>query len=132
VAEHLNSKECNIINSVAEAMTYVKAVGHPNFQCLVDSFHFWQENEAMEDLRAAMPWIKHVHLSDRGTRAAPGEGGTSDYRELFRVLKEGRYEGRLSVEAIGFKVAENGAKVLEFLKRQWNSAGEAEPSGVRT
>ena len=62
VMEHLHKKETNIINSVAEAMTYVKAVNHPGFQCLVDSYHFWLENEKPADLQAAMPWIKHVHL----------------------------------------------------------------------
>src|SRR5438105_10246934 len=36
VAEPLNRGECNIINSVPEAMQYVRAVNHPNFQCLVD------------------------------------------------------------------------------------------------
>ena len=41
VAEHLNKGECNIINSVAEAMEYVREVDHPNFQCLVDAYHFW-------------------------------------------------------------------------------------------
>ncbi len=68
VAEPLNRGECNIINSVAEAMEYVRAVDHPNFQCLVDSYHFWLEDEPLENLRAAMPWIRHVHLADKDGR----------------------------------------------------------------
>ena len=29
------------MNSVAECMEYVREMNHPNFQCLVDSFHLW-------------------------------------------------------------------------------------------
>src|SRR5437773_1425828 len=34
VLEPLNRTECNIVNSVKEAMTYVTAINHPNLQCL--------------------------------------------------------------------------------------------------
>ena len=77
VVEHLNKGECNIINSLPAAMTHVKAVNHPSFQCLVDSYHFWAENEELEGLRAATPWIKHVHLADKVGRVPPGESGLS-------------------------------------------------------
>jgi sugar phosphate isomerase/epimerase len=123
VAEHLNNKECNIINSIAEAMEYVRAVNHPNFQCLADTFHFWTENEPLDSLKAAMPWIKHVHLSDKDGRVACGESRASDYRPFFRVLKQGGYSGMLSMEAIGFKdIAGVGPRALAFLRKQWNEA----------
>jgi sugar phosphate isomerase/epimerase len=123
VAEHLNKGECNIINSVAEAMTYVRAAGHPHFKCLVDSWHFWLENEPLESLRAAMPFIRHVHLADTEGRVAPGLSGKCDYRPFFRVLKEGGYAGLISVESPGFiPVPENAAGVLEFVRKQWDEA----------
>jgi sugar phosphate isomerase/epimerase len=123
VAEPLNQTECNIINSVAEAMEYVRTINHPNFQCLVDSFHFWLEDEPLENLRAAMPWIRHVHLADRDGRTPPGESGLSDYRPFFRVLKEGGYDRLISVEASGFKdFAGIGPRVLAFVKKQWEEA----------
>jgi len=123
VIEHLNKKETNIVNSVAEAMSYVRAVNHPAFQCMVDSFHFWQEDEKLENLQAALPSIKHVHLADKDGRTAPGESGKSDYRPLFHVLKQGGYNGPISVEALGFNdLAEAGQKVLAFIKTQWEEA----------
>jgi sugar phosphate isomerase/epimerase len=123
VVEPLNRKECNIINSVAEAMTYVKAVNHPNLQCLVDSYHFWLEDEPLDNLKAAMPWIKHVHLADKDGRVAPGESGTADYRPFFKVLKQGGYKGVISVEAMKFTDYANvGPRVLSFVKQQWNEA----------
>ena len=122
VVEPLNRGECNIINSVTEGMKYVAAVGHPNLQCLVDSYHFWLENEPLEDLRSAMPSIRHVHVADKVGRTPPGESGDSDYRPFFRVLKDGGYDGFISVEPKSFDVPSTGRRVLEFLRKQWNEA----------
>jgi sugar phosphate isomerase/epimerase len=123
VAEPLNRGECNIINSVSEAMTYVKAVNHRSFQCLVDSYHFWIENEPLENLEQAMPWISHVHVADKEGRVAAGESGTADYRPFFRVLKRAKYQGAISVEALNFNDFETmGKRVIAFLHRQWDEA----------
>lgn len=122
VVEHLNRNECNIINTVAEAMTYVKAVDRRNFQCLVDSYHLWTENEPLESLQSAMLSIRHVHVADKD-RAAPGESRTADYRPFFRVLKRANYQGAVSVEALNFSDFETvGKRVISFLHRQWDEA----------
>ena len=125
VAEPLNRGECNIMNSVAESMEYVRELDHPNFQCLVDSFHLWLENEPLEHLRDAMPWIRHVHVSDIRDRMPSGESGgipDEDYRAFFRVLREGGYDGMITVEADHFDVPAAGARVLAYLTRQWNES----------
>jgi sugar phosphate isomerase/epimerase len=123
VAEPLNKGECNIINTVGEAMTYVKAVNHRNFQCLVDSYHFWLENEPLEALQAAMGSIRHVHVADKDGRVPPGESGTADYRPFFQVLKRAKYQGAISVEAVNFNDFETvGKRVIAFLHRQWDEA----------
>jgi sugar phosphate isomerase/epimerase len=120
VAEPLNKGECNILNSVEEAMTYVKEVNHPSFQCLVDSYHFWLEREPLKNLEAAMPWIKHVHVADEQGRVAPGQSGNSDYRPFFRVLKAANYDGMISVE--GNVTPEVYKTALEYLKKEWAAA----------
>lgn len=125
VCEPLNRGECNIINSVAEAMEYVRAVDHPNFQCLVDSYHFWLEEEPLANLAAAMPWIRHVHVADKAGRVAPGQSGgpESDYKAFFATIKAGGYDGRISVEAGKFLDAPASyPAVLQFLKSQWAAA----------
>jgi len=123
VAEPLNKSETNTMNSLAQAMDLVQAVNHPHFQCLADSFHFWLENDSLQDLEAAMPWIRHVHLADMEKRVAPGESGKSDYRPFFRVLKQAGYDRAMSIEPIGFTdIAGTGPRVLEFVKKQWNEA----------
>ena len=124
VAEHLNKGECNVLNSVAEAMEYVKEVNHPNFQCLVDSYHFWLENESLDSLKSAMPWIKHVHVAHRDGRFAPTSDAVgSDYSAFFKVLKQGGYDGRISVEGKWEKdIATIGPQVLAYLKKKWKEA----------
>jgi len=122
VAEPLNRGECNIINSVSEALALVKDVDHSNFRCLVDSYHLWIEGEPVENVNAAMPYVAHVHVADKDGRVAPGESKRSDYRPLFRILKKGGYRGRISVEATDFDIAESGVRVLKFLNDQWNES----------
>jgi sugar phosphate isomerase/epimerase len=123
VAEPLNRGECNIMNSVAESMEYVRELDHPNFQCLVDSFHLWLEDEPLANLRAAMPWIRHVHVSDVKDRLPPGlSGGGEDYRSFFAVLREAGYDGMITVEADTFDVPRDGRRVLDFLNDQWRTA----------
>jgi len=122
VIEHLNRKECNIINSLDEAMTYVREVNHPNVQCLVDSYHFWMENEPLASIASAGGAIKHVHVADKDGRVAPGLSGTADYGPFFTELKRAGYNGPISVEATGFDIAKDAGRVLEFLKEQWNKA----------
>ncbi|MDP9313617.1 MAG: sugar phosphate isomerase/epimerase [Chloroflexota bacterium] len=123
VVEHLNTSESNIITSLREALWYVQAVGHPNVQCLVDSYHFWLEDEPLENLRDALPAIRHVHLADKDGCLPPGESGSADYRPLFRALKDGGYTGPISVEARGFEdIHAMGARVLDYIKQQWAEA----------
>lgn len=122
VIEPLNRGECNIINTVAEAMTYVHKVDHPNIRCLVDSYHLWLEDEPLSNVEAAMPWIAHAHVADRDGRVAPGESGASDYKPLFGVLKRAGYDRLISVECKGLDLATNGPRVLSFLKENWSAA----------
>jgi len=122
VVEHLNRGECNIINTVKESMEYVHALNHPNVQCMVDSYHFWLEDEPLENLTAAMKWIKHVHVGDKDGRVAPGQSGTADYRPFFAVLKAGGYNDRISVEAQFLDAPQSYASVLAYLKRVWAEA----------
>jgi sugar phosphate isomerase/epimerase len=122
VAEPLYTVECNIMNSVAECMEVVREVNHPNFQCLVDSFHLWWEKEPLDNLAAAMPWIRHVHVSDLRDRMPPGmTDENNDYRAFFRVLRQGGYDGMVTVEANTFDVAKDGKRVLAFLKDHWDN-----------
>jgi sugar phosphate isomerase/epimerase len=122
VVEPLNRKECNIINSVSEAMEYVRAVNHPNVQCLVDSYHMWLENEPESNVAEAIASIKHVHVADTEGRVPPGESKKANYRPLFAILKKVGYAGGISVEAGKFDIPAQGERVLQYLKQEWDRA----------
>lgn len=123
VCEPLYRKECNIINTVREAMEYVWEIDHPNFQCLVDTFHFWVDEEPLENLKEAMPWIRHVHLGDRQYRVPPGISGKDDYRPFFAALKEGGYDRALCVETFDYpSLLDDAPRVAEFVRTQWEGA----------
>jgi len=123
VIEPLNKGECNIITSVAEAMEYVREVDHPNIQCLVDSFHFWLENESLQNIVDAGTHIRHVHVADKDGRTPPGLSGKADYRPFFASLKKIRYSGIVSIEAkLPDDWSERGKSVLEYMKDQWKEA----------
>lgn len=121
--EHLNLKECNIVNTLVEELDIVQRVGHPNFKALLDTFHLWEDNLSLADLEPLLPYIRHLHLADKDRRVAPGESGTSDYRPVFAKLKRVGYSGALSVEALDFvDIQGTGPRVLAFLKKQWSEA----------
>jgi sugar phosphate isomerase/epimerase len=117
--EPLNRGECNILNTLAEAAAIARRIAHPNLRVLVDTYHLWLEEEPLQHVADAMDLVAHVHVADKDGRVPPGESGTSDYRALFRILKSGGYDSRMSVEASRFDVAGRGAAVLSFLKQQW-------------
>ena len=123
VLEPLHGGECNIVNSVAEAMQCVRAVAHPSFQCLVDSYHLWMQGEPLDAVRDAGAHVRHVHLADRDGRVAPGESKSTDYRPLFRVLKDIGYDGLMSVEGSWpGDPAVMRPRVLGYLREQWAAA----------
>jgi sugar phosphate isomerase/epimerase len=117
-------KESNLINTTREALAYVAAVNHANIKCAFSTYHFWQENEPLENLAAVAGSLVHVHLADRDGRAAPGATGASDYRPIFQVLQASGFKGTASVHCDGMPTAESQAgRVLTFLRRQWQAAG---------
>jgi sugar phosphate isomerase/epimerase len=107
-------------------MEYVKEINPPAFQCLVDSYPFWKDGDSLEDLRANMKWIAHVHVADVAGRVPPGESGPQvapDYRAFFNVLKGSNYDGLISVESPDWTDYHLAPKrIIDFLNRQWREA----------
>lgn len=98
--EYLNRFECYFLNTAAAAVELVKAVNHPNFRTMYDSFHAHiEEKDAAAAIRTVAPVLAHVHISenDRGT---PGTGQVN-WDATFKTLKEVKYDGWLTIEAFG-------------------------------
>lgn len=100
VIEYLNRFECYFLTTAADARALVKAVEHPYFKTMYDTFHANIEEKSPEQAIASLgnDFI-HVHISesDRGT---PGTGMVH-WDETFRALKKAKYDGWLVIEAFG-------------------------------
>ncbi|MEM1013340.1 MAG: sugar phosphate isomerase/epimerase family protein [Planctomycetota bacterium] len=124
VIEPLRSAECNILNTVDEAMRMVRQLDHPHVQCLVDSYHLWEEDEAVDHIVEAGGAIRHVHVADPGTRASPGLDRTHDdrYDAFFRALHTIGYDSAISVEGRSDWQPDELAATRSFLEKAWTDA----------
>ena len=97
--EPLRSKECNILNLVAEGDDIAVAVNHPNFRVLADIYHMYSDGEPYSNIPSMKTPLQHVHFSHPGTRRYPCAGDGYDYSDFAAQLKAANYDQRISVEA---------------------------------
>jgi D-psicose/D-tagatose/L-ribulose 3-epimerase len=136
--EYRNRFECYFLTTAAEARALVKAVNHPSFRTMYDTFHAnIEEKNATQAVKGLADVLAHVHISesDRGT---PGTGMVH-WDETFRALREVKYDGWLVIEAFGralpalaaatkvwrdlFPSAEEVyTQGLRFMKEKWAAA----------
>ena len=137
--EYLNRFECYFINTLADAAAHVKAVNHPFFGTMYDTFHAnIEEKDGPGEFRKYSKSVFHVHISenDRGT---PGAGHVPWF-DTFRAIRESGYDGGLCIEAVGRALPDLAAatrvwrdffksreevytKGLAFMKSMWDLAG---------
>jgi len=139
VLEALNRFECYFLNTMDDAAAYVKRVGHPNLRLMFDTFHAnIEEQDPVGCITRHLDLIRHVHISenDRGT---PGRGHVP-WLATFRALRQGGYDGWLTVEAFGRTLPELAAttcvwrdlssgpeqvytEAFRLIKSAWEEAG---------
>jgi len=114
--EPLNHKECNIVNSYAEACQLARDVAQPDqVRGIADRYHFVMDGEPLSHIEQGAEWLSHVHLAD-SKRLWPGSGGYPLER-LFRILHELGYEGMASAECgWGDDFGANTARSLAFMR----------------
>lgn len=97
--EPLRRGECNIINLVSEAVILSSLLQLPNIRALGDTYHMAMTSEPLSALTLAGNMLAHVHTANALGRILPREGDGEDYTAIFRALKAGGYDGRISCEA---------------------------------
>jgi D-psicose/D-tagatose/L-ribulose 3-epimerase len=137
--EYLNRFECYFLTTAADGKALVKAVGHPSFRMMYDTFHANIEEKAAAPAVASIADVMaHVHISenDRGT---PGSGHVA-WDETFQALRKAKYDGWLTIEAFGRALPDLAAatrvwrdlfpsaeevytKGLAFTKQMWAKYG---------
>ena len=98
--EYLNRFECYFLTTAEQAKELVKAVGHPYFSSMYDTFHAnIEEKDIVKTIKSFSGSFIHVHISenDRGT---PGTGHVP-WDDTFRTLRELKYDGWMTIESFG-------------------------------
>ena len=113
--EPLNLKECNVLTSVGEGARYVRDVNDPGVRLLADAYHWGLDADSLDDLVAAGPLLRHIHVASFPSREPPGFG-TCDLRPFFGALRKGGYDGRVSIECAWSDMPAQASKAMETLR----------------
>lgn len=115
--EPLRREETNIINSAAEGLKLVTAIGDPNFQLMVDFYHLAIEKEDPEILVRAKDQIRHLHMANPQGRVFPLRWEEYDYAPFFASLRKSGFDKRISVEASTKDFPNEAPQAIALLRR---------------
>lgn len=114
--EPLNSKETNIINSVAVGAQWVRELDLPNVRLLGDLFHMAMENEDPSVLIDNADIIPHLHVAEAPDRTYPGKNATEYLRRSGQLLRAAGLDKEVSVECGFTDFDPEAAAALAFLR----------------
>ncbi|MDY7040295.1 MAG: 5-keto-L-gluconate epimerase [Chloroflexota bacterium] len=107
--EPINRYETTLVNSVAQGLQLISAVGEDNFGLLLDTFHMNIEEPSIEQsIHAAGGHIFHFHVAD-SNRWYPGAGHV-DFASVLAALRETGYGGYVSGEFMAVPDADTAAR----------------------
>jgi D-psicose/D-tagatose/L-ribulose 3-epimerase len=101
LVEALPSSQCDVVNTLAEAVDLVDQIDSPAVRTMFDSHNSEDETENHAVLvERYFDYIRHIHVNEMDGRHC----GTGDYNFLpiFDVLRRKRYLGWISLEAFDF------------------------------
>jgi sugar phosphate isomerase/epimerase len=116
--EPLSTAETNFCYTTEQTKDLVEAVGHPNFQMMLDTKAMTTEEEDRPDLiRKFAKYVKHYHANDANLNG-PGWGDV-DFGPIFQALKDVNFDGYMSVEVFNFDPGPEAiaTKSLEYMKQ---------------
>ena len=102
--EVVNRYETNLINSAAEAVRLIEAIGASNVKVHLDTFHMnIEEDDMMGALETALPHLAYFEI-DQNHRGLLSRG-TINFSPFLQRLKGANYSGLIGVEAFSSAVS---------------------------
>lgn len=126
--EYLNRFECYFLNTAADAIKFVKAVGHPHCKTMYDTFHAnIEEKDPVGVIKSIAPHSALIHISEND-RSTPGQGNVP-WSETFQAIKESGYDGWLVIEAFGLSLPELAA-ATKIWRKMYDSEEQLARDGL--
>ena len=140
--EALNRFEGYLLNTAAEALAYVKAVGLDNVKVMLDTFHMnIEEDDIIDAIKCAGSYLGHFHIGEPN-RKPPRSGSRMDWTSIGSALKTINYSGAVIMEPfvlqggqvgkdikiwrdLGFEkdLDEEARLSVNFIRKTFNSPG---------
>jgi sugar phosphate isomerase/epimerase len=123
IFEPLNRYETNLVNTVEVGLRVLAGLSTTNVVLLADLFHMnIEEADIAVAVRAGAGRIGHLHFVDSNRR--PAGFGHIDYAPVVGALREIRYAGFASAEALPYPDPDGAARqTIEAFRRWFGSAG---------
>ena len=114
--EPLRREETNIVNSAAEGLALVEAVGDPGFELMIDFYHLASEHEDPGIIVGARRHLRHLHMANPNGRVFPLSVEEFTYEPFFARLREIGYDQRISVEASTRDLTADAPRAIALLR----------------
>lgn len=128
--EAVNRYESNVVNTLDDATTIVKAVGSPALFAHMDTFHMnIEEHDLVDAIMRNIDYIGHVHIGE-SHRGYLGTGSV-DFTSIFRTLVREGYDGPIVFEAFSHAVLNNEvANALAAWTAHWTDSDDLAIRGL--
>jgi D-psicose/D-tagatose/L-ribulose 3-epimerase len=96
--EVVNRFESNLLNTAAQALRFIDAVGEDNVGIHLDTFHMHiEEADAAAAIRACGPRLRYFHVNE--SHRGYVDTGSIAFSSIFRALAAANYDGTIAFEA---------------------------------
>ena len=130
--EVLNRFEGYLLNTAAEALAYVKAVGQDNVKVMLDTFHMNIEEDSIIDaIKAAGRFLGHFHIGE-ANRRPPRAASRMDWEGMGRALNEAGYSGAVVMEPFVLQGGQVGKDIKVWRDLAGGSESELDEEARRS
>lgn len=116
VLEPLNHEETDLLHTVSDGIRMTEEVSHPSVWLLADYYHMQKEEETVDVLIQAAPYLKHCHIACGAERRFPAKKDLERCREFIGTLRKIGYQGMISVEGLTEHFAEDARESCLLLR----------------